>query len=686
MSILREIKQRKVFHVAAMYAVVAWLLIEVITTVEEPLELPAWSDTLVIVLLAIGFPVALVLSWAFDVTPEGIKPAQKTRPDGASSQSPIAIFIYVSQGLVLLAVAFLLADQYLLDPGAQKPGQSATTGVIRYNYKFQQSEALVPAPGVSIAISPDGARIGYVGQAEIGSQIWIRERDQLQGIPLAGSEDAMHPFFAPDGRGIGFITQDGQLKVVSRIGDPPLTIVDQDVYRIGGAWGDDGYVYYSSATGLMRKPASGGGVSEPVTLAEPEGTVVIYHGWPDVLPNGKGALFTIIRDHLADEIAVVDFSTGDVRVLAEGELGKYADSGHLVYVREDGGIMAVPFDQDQLLTSGPEIRLSDQLTYGFWRDLALSRTGTMLYTISKAVWEVVWVERNGAWTPVDPDNPMRGMRYATLSPDDTRLAVNTRPNPAKDNGQIWIKKLPHGPLAQLTFEGAVNMRPTWSPDGDSVIFISDRGENRDAWTKRFDGTLEAEVLLDDPAVIDEAFYSSSGEWLVLRRGKEDGNRDIFAIRPGLDEAPIPLVASKFDEVAPALSPDSRWLAYVSNRDGQANVYVRPFPDADSETLVSVNGGTEPVWSKNQSELYYRNGAGEMVVVPVLSEPGFGAGPEQVLFSATEYRSDFYHAAYDVTADDQRFVMIRMSESGSLDEELIVVENLFEELKRLAPTN
>lgn len=686
MSFLREMKQRKVFQVAAMYAVVAWLLIEVITTVEEPLELPAWADTLVIVLLAIGFPVALILSWAFDVTPDGIKPAQKQKPDGASSRSPIATFIYVSQGLVLSAVAFLLIDQYLFSPDVHGPGMPATSGVLRYNYKFQEDEALVPERGISIAISPDGARIGYIGRANVGTQIWIRERDQLQSIPLPGSDGALLPFFAPDGRGIGFITEERQLKMVSRVGDSPLTVVDEAVYRFGGSWGDDGFIYFSAVTGLMRIQATGGGVAEPVTFAEPEGTVVVYHGWPDVLPNGKGALFTIIRDHLANEVAVVDFSTGEVRVLAEGELGRYAESGHLVYIREDGGIMAAPFDQDRLMTIGPEVRLSDKLTYGSWRDFALSRTGTMLYTISDTVLEVVWVDRNGEWTPVDPENPIRGIRYVALSPDETKLAVNSWPNPVKDDGHIWIKKLPQGPLSQLTFEGAVNMRPSWTPDGHSVIFISDRGENRDVWSKPFDATQEAEVLLDDPMIIDEALYSSSGEWLVYRRGKEDGNRDIFAMKQGLDTEPVPLVKSRFDEVAPALSPDSRWFAYVSNRDGRANVYVRPFPEADSEILVSPNGGTEPAWARNQSELYYRNGTGDMVSVPLLPGPDFTTGEEQVLFTATAYKRDFFHAAYDVTADGQRFVMIRMSESGSLDEELIVVENWFEELRSLAPVN
>jgi hypothetical protein len=686
MSFLREIKQRKVFHVAAVYAVVAWLLIEIVTTVEDPLNLPAWADTFVIVLIAIGFPVALILSWAFDVTPDGIKPASKTKPDGVSSQSSVMTFTYVSQALVLLAVAFLVFDEYLINNHANRPVRPSATDVIRYNYKLPDGEALVPTRGVSIAVSPDGMRFAYIGPAENGRQLWIRERDQLRSTPLPGSEDAMHPFFAPDGQGIGFITEDRQLKVVARIGDPPLTIVDGGVYQSGGAWGVDGHVYFSTQSGLMRQPATGGGDPEPVTTAEPEGSVVIYHGWPEVLPNGKGVLFTIIRDHLADEVAVIDLSTNQVHVLAEGGLGRYAESGHLIYVREDGGLMAVPFDQDQFLTSGPEVRLSDQLQVGTGPNLALSRTGRLMYTKSNAVWEVVWVDREGNWTSVDPDNPLQGIRYVALSPDNTKLAVSNLQIPGSDSGNVWIKQLPRGPFAQLTFEGEVNMRPSWSPDDQSVLFISDRGENRDAWMKRSDGAVAAEVLLEDTEVIDEVFYSSNGEWLVFRRGKEDGNRDIFAIRPNLDTEPTTVVASSFDELAPSLSADSRWLAYVSNRGGSANVYVRPFPEADTETLVSVNGGFEPVWSRTRPELYYRNGSGELVVVPVLPGPEFATGPQEVLFSANEYRRDLFHAAYDVNADGQRFVMIRASKSGTLDEELIVVENWFEELNHVVPTN
>jgi len=687
MSFLGEIKRRKVFQVAAVYSVVAWLVVQVITSVEAPLNLPDWVDTFVIVLLAVGFPIALVLSWAFDVTPEGIRPAGKAERDSVSFGPTATTFTYVSQGLVLLAVGFLVVNQYQLGLGSRGSSESAVTDIIRYNYKFTDEAQLVPTRGVSIAVSPDGARIVYVGPAENGTQLWIRDRDNLRSTPLPGSEGAVQPFFAPDGRGIGFITENGALKIVSKPGDAPITIVNSGLIQQGACWGGDGYVYYSVEAGLLRRPASGGGAPEQITAAVSAGIDTISHRWPDVLPNGKGALFTISKDHSPDQIAAVDFSTGQIQVLVEGTLGRYAESGHLIYAREDGGLMAARFDQNRLVLSGQGVLLGDQLPRGYAPDLAFSKTGRLLYvTRPRETLEVVWVNRNGSWTPVDSDNPIRGIRYAVLSPDNTSLALTTRLRPPSDDGQIWIKKLPRGPLAQLTFEGMVNMRPTWSADGQSLIFISDRGENRDVWIKRADGTEEAKLLLDEPEFIDEALFSPSEEWLVYRRGKVAGARDIYAIRSNFETGAIPLVASNFDESAPALSSDGRWLAYVANRAGQRNVYVRPFPSADADTQVSVNGGTQPVWAHNRPELYYRNGAGKMVAVEVLPGSGFQIGAEQILFSATAYRRDNWHAAYDVSADGERFVMIRISDSGSLDEELIAVENWFEELKRLVPIN
>ncbi len=279
MSFMGELKRRKVFRVAAMYAVVAWLLVQVITSVETPLNLPDWVDTLVIILLIVGFPIALVLGWAFDITPQGIRSANEIEPAGVARRPLATTFSIIIQALVLLAVVFLVADQYFLDLGPrEEPGQPAFTYVTRYNYNLADGEQLVPTRGVSIAVSPDGASFVYAGPAANGRQLWVKDRDKLRSAPVPGSEGAMHPFYAPNGRGIGFINEDRALVIIAKIGGSPLTIIDGGLYRLGASWGGDGYVYYSVATGLMRMPASGGGDPEQVTIAEPAGLDQIFVG------------------------------------------------------------------------------------------------------------------------------------------------------------------------------------------------------------------------------------------------------------------------------------------------------------------------------------------------------------------------------------------------------------------------
>ncbi len=225
----------------------------------------------------------------------------------------------------------------------------------------------------------------------------------------------------------------------------------------------------------------------------------------------------------------------------------------------------------------------------------------------------------------------------------------------------------------------MNYRPAWTPDGKSVAFASERGGDMDLYVRRADGTALAEVLRDEERALPEVQYSDDGEWIVYRVGG-GLTSDLHALRLGVDSAPLELVATEHQETEPALSPDSRWLAHVSNETGRYEVYVRPFPNtAAGKWQVSTDGGIEPAWAHSGRELFYRNGRDELVRVEVLGGATFLTGEHQVLFSTRGYRRDAFHRKYDVTPDDQRFVMIR--NLGGLEAtELIVVENFFEELK------
>ena len=317
---------------------------------------------------------------------------------------------------VMLVAISAVALWGWLRPEAPKP-------VVRYALAPSEEEALQAAYGTSVALSPDGSRLVYVRPSdEAEFQLWLRERDQLRGTPLAGTEAASEPFFSPDGQRVAFVTGDRQLKVASLIGEPPLTLVESGVSNVGGAWGADGYVYFLSLPWrLMRVRTTGGGVPESVAM--PDTTLLLEPRWPDVLPNGKGVLLTVGANgplaNESDSVAVVDLATGEHRVLVQGIFGRYAASGHLVYVRHDGALLAAPFDQDRLVLTGPPVALPGEIAVRGGPDVALSETGRLVYAAgTETSQEVVWVDQDGTARPIDPD--WTGVfESVALSPDGT---------------------------------------------------------------------------------------------------------------------------------------------------------------------------------------------------------------------------------------------------------------------------
>ncbi len=196
--------------------------------------------------------------------------------------------------------------------------------------------------------------------------------------------------------------------------------------------------------------------------------------------------------------------------------------------------------------------------------------------------------------------------------------------------------------------------------------------------RRADASAPAELLLDEERTLWEVTYSPDGEWLVYR-AQEAGAPNLYALRLGMDSVPVPLVVTEFFDSEPAVSPDGRWLAYRSSESGRSEVYVRPFPNTSSgRWLVSTDGGQSPMWAHSGRELFYRE-PNNLMSVEVLSGPTFVYGEPRALFPVVGIRSSLNHPQYDITPDDQRFVMIR-NFGGEETDELIVVENFFEELK------
>jgi len=306
--------------------------------------------------------------------------------------------------------------------------------------------------------------------------------------------------------------------------------------------------------------------------------------------------------------------------------------------------------------------------------------------------QLMWVSREGAETPVEPGwtfdaSPTTGHRGWPLSPDGGRIAVKILTDLGPD---IWIKQLANGALTRLTFFEGEDRFARWTPDGKAITFLSGRGGDLDVWSRPADGTGDAQLVLDTDGRLAEGFWSPDGEWLLLRTAGpgtgEVGGRDIYGFRPGVDSVPVPLVVTPYDEAGIAISDDGHWMAYQSNETGRKEIFVRPFPDVDrGKWQVSTGGGSGAVWAHSGREIFFLSG-GELMVADVDPGPPFSVGPAHRLFVLGP---GYYFAnnttSYDVTADDQTFLMARYADwSGSAS--FVLVNNFFEELKARVPGN
>jgi serine/threonine-protein kinase len=547
--------------------------------------------------------------------------------------------------------------------------------VARFDVTPSENQRLLSsAPGVDIALSPDGETFIYVGAASGGSrQLWLRRLQDLQASAIPGTDAAAAPAFSPDGQSVAF-TAGGAIRTRPLLDGAPVTVV-----AAGGApaWGSDGMIYFGRDGVTYRVPPQGG---DPVAFTEAGDNLIQLH--LDVLPDGRGLLLTSFQGTPAQSrIATVGPDGGAVRQILTGTMARYSATGHVVYATAGGTLMAAPFDLRRLEVTGPSVTLVEGVAVDndATSQFALSESGVLLYgTGAGSDSELVWVSRAGLVEPVDPD--WRGeFGSPALSPDGRRLAVAIQGTASMD---VWVKLLDRGPSTRLTLDGGRNDYPTWTPDGTSVTFTSDRaGPSFDLWTKRADGSGEPVLEVDDESAVAEPLWSPDGEWFIYRTSTNvRGAGDILGHRRGQDAQPVPLVATGFTELAPSFSPDGRWLAYSSTETGASEIFVVPFPNTrDAKWLVSVRGGTEPLWSRDGRELFYRNGQREMVAVRVETDRVFSVGPTSVLFSDADYRRVSARRQYDVAPDGQRFSMIRRV-GGGTESRLILVQNFLAELR------
>jgi Tol biopolymer transport system component len=591
-----------------------------------------------------------------------------TGPVAAMPVTPRRRSMVLAAGIALLAVLGLGLAGTLF--------RSKPAAVARYTVTPAADQKVVHTFGVDAALSPDGSWMVYVSSAPGGgTRLLRRNLDDLDAVAIPGSEGAVGPVVSPDGRSIAFATKDA-ICTLPVEGGPPFTVVTTPSLP---AWGDDGMIYYGSKNVTYRVPAQGG---EPIAVTTPEPNILQLN--QDALPGGRGLLLTLYQGTAAQaRIAVVGPGGGAPRTILKGIMARYVATGHIVYVSATGTLLAAPFDVRRLEVTGPTVPLAEGVAMdnSATAQLGVSRSsGALLYATGPGVMsELVWITRSGTVTAVDPAWTGE-FGSPALSPDGTRVAVAIQGSESKD---IWVAQLDRGPRLRLTLDGARNDYPSWTPDGRSVTFPSDRSSpSFDLWTKRSDGSGEPRLELDEKWALAEAVWTPKGDWLIHRTSTiEPGAGDILARRTDGTMKPAPIVASRFTEVAPAISPNGRWLAYATTETGRGEIVVVPFPNAgDSRFPVSAEGGSEPVWSRDGRELFYRNGTGQLVSVRVDIGDAFSIGATSPLFSERDYARNATHRQYDVTPDGQRFIFVRPVTTGR-EGRLIVVRNAFRDLER-----
>jgi serine/threonine-protein kinase len=558
-----------------------------------------------------------------------------------------------------------------------------------------------------MALSPNGdvlvfAAPGGAPDAAGTQRLYVRRLDQLEAMPLAGTEGASGPFFSPDGQWIGFFTP-GKLNKIPVIGGALIALCDAPSGR-GGTWADDGTIIFSPVNGsgvsLMRV-ASSGGTPQPVAPLE-KGEVT--QRWPQALPRSAGVLFTshnAIGDYEDANLVVQPLPSGARKVVWRGGYyGRYLPSGHLLYIR-NSILFAVSFDLSRLEATGVPVPVMQDVTTNpspGWAQFATSDSGTMVYVPAEqgaiSASPIEWLDRDGNRSPVRSAPTNWGS--ISISPDGSQLALDVFDGKQWD---IWIDDIARDSLSRVTVGRANNGGPIWTPDGERIVFSSTRGDERATYNLfwvRADGTSDPERLTTSRNLQFAGSWHPSGRFLAFAEQNPQTLMDLMILpfegeegsgrKPG---KPHVFLAGRFNEMQPAFSPDGRWLAYVSDESGQSEVYVRPFPGPGGKWRVSSDYGRYPTWSRTRDELLYSTFGQQLMVVPfsVQGDQFHPSRPQP--WSETRFQRRYAplnERSFDLHPDGRRIALTTMtgSHTAAKADQVIVVLDFFAELRRIVP--
>ena len=523
---------------------------------------------------------------------------------------------------------------------------------------------IVPAPEKStfsgpVALSPDGRKLAFVATTGGTTFLWLRSLDSLSPQALAGTEDASAPFWSPDSRWIAFFAQ-GKLKKIEASGGSPRILCDAADNR-SGAWSRDGVILFSpgSSDSLYRVSADGGVVTQAWKLSASANE--ISHRWPCFLPDGRHFLYLVLSGQPDKQgIFVGSLDSEESRhLLTSVSAVAYAPPGFLLFANE-GSLMSQQFDPSNLELRGQPVPLAERV----WSDSAItglsafsvSANGVLAYRSGGTQNnQFTWFDRSG--TKLGTVGPPGRYIEPWFSPDEKRIVFEV--SDSSGIGDLWTMDLAGGNMSRFTFDPSDDATALWSPDGERIVWTSGRSGTYDLYQKAASGAGRDELLLKSTTTKYPDDWSLDGKFILYENVDPKTKFDLWVLPMSANRKPIPYLQTESIEAHSRFSPDARWVAYVSDESGRAEVYVQSFPATGGKWQISSGGGDQPLWRRDGKELFYVAAGGKLMAAEVnQSASTFQAGVPKPLFELhvgpiglTSIRNYLL-----VTADGQRFLV------------------------------
>ncbi len=534
--------------------------------------------------------------------------------------------------------------------------------------------------GRAVVLSNDGTRVLYVSRGEDGvRRLVTRVLAQSKVVTLAGTEGAAYPFLSPDGRWTGFFAG-GKLKKLPIQGGTVLSLCDAPNGR-GGAWNEDDIIVaaLNNRGGLSRLPAGGGVAPVPVTELRPGENC---HRWPHFLPGGKVFVFTagnagggtLVNTHLEAQ----RLEGGQRSQLRSGGIFVRALNERRLAWIEEGALQTAEFDAASLRFTSAPVSMPEQAQANIRTAEAMFATspnGLLAYLPGRtpdALLDLKWLDARGV---SEPALEQRGdYSGARLSPDGKRLAFTLTEG---GSSQIWVYEFASRKATRLTFAEGLQESPVWSPNGARIAYRSGTGM---AWVEGIGGT--AQVLSTSRNSQYPQSFTPDGRRLLYEELDRVNSTDIGMLDVE-SRATTPVLATRFTEAGPVVSPDGRWLAYSSDETGRNQIYVQSLSQPGAKWQVSEEGGVYPVWAAKGGALYYMDERYLLMTASYRVTGSAFVADRPRPWSPKGMDSIGFTRGFDPSADGKRFLVISIPRqaAGVMPDRLMFHVNYVGEIAR-----